>query len=132
MTKFIHYTSGLDHITFFFFGRTRRESEKNWSYYFWTVMLVNFYFLTVNSVVTMFANLHFLFHNITRTFDLIGIYLLGVCASVLKKICYENGLVRWPYRKVGYTRMIYCTHLKSEVSLFRSINIIPLRDFIAK
>ncbi|KAJ8561075.1 hypothetical protein K7X08_027265 [Anisodus acutangulus] len=25
---------------------------------------------------------------------------LGVCASVLKKICYENGLVRWPYRKV--------------------------------
>lgn len=132
MTKFIHYTSGLDHITFFFFGRTRRESEKNWSYYFWTVMLVNFYFLTVNSVVTMFANLHFLFHNITRTFDLIGIYLLGVCASVLKKICYENGLVRWPYRKVGYTRMICCTHLKSEVSLFRSINIIPLRDFIAK
>ncbi|XP_060209466.1 protein NLP3 isoform X2 [Lycium barbarum] len=25
---------------------------------------------------------------------------LGVCTSVLKKICYENGLVRWPYRKV--------------------------------
>lgn len=25
---------------------------------------------------------------------------LGVCASALKKICYENGLVRWPYRKV--------------------------------
>ncbi|KAL8512450.1 hypothetical protein ACS0TY_018794 [Phlomoides rotata] len=24
---------------------------------------------------------------------------LGVCPSVLKKVCYENGLVRWPYRK---------------------------------
>ncbi|KAL2483451.1 uncharacterized protein Fot_44895 [Forsythia ovata] len=24
---------------------------------------------------------------------------LGVCPSVLKKLCYENGLVRWPYRK---------------------------------
>nr|GMC80143.1 protein NLP2 [Ipomoea batatas] len=27
---------------------------------------------------------------------------LGVCTSVLKKICYENGLVRWPYRKVQF------------------------------
>ncbi|KAL0399623.1 UNVERIFIED_CONTAM: hypothetical protein Sradi_2305600 [Sesamum radiatum] len=24
---------------------------------------------------------------------------LGVCPSVLKKVCYGNGLVRWPYRK---------------------------------
>ncbi|KAL5716350.1 hypothetical protein ACHQM5_018059 [Ranunculus cassubicifolius] len=24
---------------------------------------------------------------------------LGVCSSVLKKICRDNGLVRWPYRK---------------------------------
>uniref|UniRef100_A0A5B7BEG7 RWP-RK domain-containing protein n=2 Tax=Davidia involucrata TaxID=16924 RepID=A0A5B7BEG7_DAVIN len=24
---------------------------------------------------------------------------LGVCTSVLKKMCHENGLVRWPYRK---------------------------------
>ncbi|XP_022849954.1 protein NLP3-like [Olea europaea var. sylvestris] len=24
---------------------------------------------------------------------------LGVCPSVLKKLCYENGLVRWPYRQ---------------------------------
>ncbi|KAI3457057.1 hypothetical protein Pfo_013720 [Paulownia fortunei] len=24
---------------------------------------------------------------------------LGVCPSVLKKVCYDNGLVRWPYRK---------------------------------
>ncbi|KAH6780745.1 hypothetical protein C2S52_011982 [Perilla frutescens var. hirtella] len=23
---------------------------------------------------------------------------LGVCPSVLKKVCYDNGLVRWPYR----------------------------------
>ncbi|KAL3323213.1 hypothetical protein AABB24_040366, partial [Solanum stoloniferum] len=31
---------------------------------------------------------------------------LGVCASVLKKICYENGLVRWPYRKVSSGKSI--------------------------
>ncbi|KAL3821349.1 hypothetical protein ACJIZ3_007254 [Penstemon smallii] len=24
---------------------------------------------------------------------------LGVCPSILKKVCYDNGLVRWPYRK---------------------------------
>ncbi|KAL6536027.1 hypothetical protein OROHE_012871 [Orobanche hederae] len=24
---------------------------------------------------------------------------LGICPSVLKKVCYDNGLVRWPYRK---------------------------------
>ncbi|KAL2466681.1 RWP-RK domain-containing protein [Abeliophyllum distichum] len=24
---------------------------------------------------------------------------LGVCPSVLKKLCYDNGLVRWPYRQ---------------------------------
>lgn len=24
---------------------------------------------------------------------------LGVCPTVLKKLCYENGLVRWPYRQ---------------------------------
>ncbi|GER53387.1 plant regulator RWP-RK family protein [Striga asiatica] len=24
---------------------------------------------------------------------------LGTCPSVLKKVCYDNGLVRWPYRK---------------------------------
>ena len=26
----------------------------------------------------------------------------GVCVSVLKKICRENGLDRWPYRKVSF------------------------------
>ncbi|PIN25625.1 hypothetical protein CDL12_01628 [Handroanthus impetiginosus] len=26
-------------------------------------------------------------------------YSLGVCPSVLKQVCYDNGLVRWPYRK---------------------------------
>ncbi|KAG5569284.1 hypothetical protein H5410_059050 [Solanum commersonii] len=31
---------------------------------------------------------------------------VGVCASVLKKICYENGLVRWPYRKVSSGKSI--------------------------
>ncbi|XP_010241340.1 PREDICTED: uncharacterized protein LOC104585973 isoform X2 [Nelumbo nucifera] len=25
--------------------------------------------------------------------------ILGVCSSVLKKICRDNGLIRWPYRK---------------------------------
>eukprot|EP00268_Persea_americana_P047987 TRINITY_DN5034_c0_g1_i3.p1 TRINITY_DN5034_c0_g1~~TRINITY_DN5034_c0_g1_i3.p1 ORF type:complete len:233 (-),score=57.64 TRINITY_DN5034_c0_g1_i3:330-1028(-) len=25
--------------------------------------------------------------------------ILGVCTSVLKKICRDNGLIRWPYRK---------------------------------
>lgn len=45
----------------------------------------------------------------TLTFDAISKYFnmniadaataLGVCNSVLKKICRDNGLVRWPYRK---------------------------------
>ncbi|KAJ8763028.1 hypothetical protein K2173_023233 [Erythroxylum novogranatense] len=46
----------------------------------------------------------------TLTLDVISEYFslplsdaanyLGVCVSVLKKICRENGLERWPYRKV--------------------------------
>lgn len=32
----------------------------------------------------------------------------GVCTSVLKKICRDNGLIRWPYRKVslGHQNML--------------------------
>ena len=32
-------------------------------------------------------------------FDL---HMAGVCTSVLKKLCRENGLDRWPYRKVDF------------------------------
>lgn len=27
---------------------------------------------------------------------------LGICVTVLKRICRENGVPRWPYRKVRY------------------------------
>ncbi|XP_059664905.1 uncharacterized protein LOC132311158 isoform X2 [Cornus florida] len=29
----------------------------------------------------------------------LSIYISGVCTNVLKKICHDNGLVRWPHRK---------------------------------
>ena len=34
---------------------------------------------------------------------------LGICPTVLKKICRKHGLSRWPHRKVGYT----CKGLKT-------------------
>ncbi|KAF3622750.1 putative general transcription factor 3C polypeptide 5-like isoform X1 [Capsicum annuum] len=43
---------------------------------------------------------------------------LGVCASVLKKICYENGLVRWPYRK--------SVHQTQAWMFFHQSSLVPL------
>lgn len=40
-------------------------------------------------------------HSAISLLTLCDLHVSGVCNSTLKKICHDNGLVRWPYRKVG-------------------------------
>lgn len=49
---------------------------------------------------------------------------LGVCTSVLKKICRDNGLVRWPYRKVLSGTSI--EEIKKEAARERNKQLIEL------
>ncbi|KAK2983368.1 hypothetical protein RJ640_017752 [Escallonia rubra] len=40
--------------------------------------------------------------NLKNSADVKNFHVAGVSAGVLKKICQENGLLRWPHRKVGF------------------------------
>lgn len=52
----------------------------------------------------------------------------GVCVSVLKKICRENGLDRWPYRKVSFC-FCFCFSRFLSVIFFYGNLITPPRLF---
>ncbi|CAA0816290.1 Unknown protein [Striga hermonthica] len=50
---------------------------------------------------------------------------LGTCPSVLKKVCYDNGLVRWPYRKFLSGKSI--EEIKKEAALEKEKQLAGLK-----
>ncbi|KAK4398211.1 protein NLP9 [Sesamum angolense] len=50
---------------------------------------------------------------------------LGVCPSVLKKVCYENGLLRWPYRKFLSGKSI--EEIKKDVAIEKEKQLAELK-----
>ena len=67
--------------------------------------IADFFSLPLYDAASTLGNFFFLsifFGEFFWAFLLLSFYLhpSGVCASVLKKICRENGLDRWPHRKV--------------------------------
>ncbi|MQM02018.1 hypothetical protein Taro_034778 [Colocasia esculenta] len=45
------------------------------------------------------------------------IYVVGVCSSVLKRICRENGVIRWPYRKFALVLVVVVEEANDLVDL---------------
>ncbi|KAL7087162.1 hypothetical protein ACP275_13G049500 [Erythranthe tilingii] len=52
---------------------------------------------------------------------------LGVCPTVLKKLCYDNGLVRWPYRKFLSGKSI--EEIKKDAAVEKEKNLAELKVY---
>ena len=64
-------------------------------------VIVILVFTSNQSTLKMLSNHAFkTLYILEKADDIFLIIVSGVCTSVLKKICRENGLERWPYRKV--------------------------------